>query len=135
MLFRSLRRPVEGGVLWSEDVANATAAMFSMDLPFAQHSTLHEVLSDTALLAALQLEELANRELRTLSGGQQQRALLAIAVAHPAPLVLLDEPTSALDEANAIRVVDVINSSAKTFVMATHDPRLLAIATDELVLG
>ena len=72
----------------------------------------------------------------TLSGGQQQRVAIARALA-PAPRVLLcDEPTSALDPGLAAEVVDVLRQLAAegmTMLMATHDLRLAASVSREVV--
>jgi cell division transport system ATP-binding protein len=61
---------------------------------------------------------------RELSGGQQQRLAIARALA-ARPLVLLaDEPTASLDEANADKVVELLQSisiSGTTVLVATHD--------------
>ncbi|CAB3693703.1 amino acid ABC transporter ATP-binding protein [Achromobacter pestifer] len=71
-----------------------------------------------------------------LSGGQQQRVAIARALA-PAPRVLLcDEPTSALDPGLAAEVVDVLRQLATegmTMLMATHDLRLAASVSREVV--
>jgi cystine transport system ATP-binding protein len=72
----------------------------------------------------------------TLSGGQQQRVAIARALA-PSPEVLLcDEPTSALDPGLAAEVVDVLKQLAKegmTMLMATHDLRLAASISRDVV--
>lgn len=82
----------------------------------------------TALAAALAdagAAELADRPLQSLSGGQLQRALLAMALARPAPLLLLDEPTAALDPIAAddvfARLAAIASRRDATILAATHD--------------
>ncbi len=48
-------------------------------------------------LAAVRLEDFANRQIGALSGGQQQRVFLARALAQQAKLFLLDEPFAGVD--------------------------------------
>lgn len=76
------------------------------------------------VMAQLQIDDLAQRQIGQLSGGQQQRTLLARALAQEADLLLLDEPLNAVDaETRAIiaRVLDDIKAQQKTVLIATHD--------------
>jgi lipoprotein-releasing system ATP-binding protein len=73
-----------------------------------------------------------------LSGGEAQRVAVARAlVAHP-ELVLADEPSGNLDQRSAAQLHELIASLARerrqTFVVATHNDRLAAIADRVLTL-
>lgn len=75
-------------------------------------------------LAALRLNDLADRQISELSGGQQQRALLARALVQESDLLLLDEPLNAVDvETQAVvRAAKAdLRAAGKTLVVATHD--------------
>ena len=50
-----------------------------------------------ALLAAMHLSEKANAYSRTLSGGMKRRLLVAKAMVHSPPILVLDEPTAGVD--------------------------------------
>jgi len=66
-----------------------------------------------------------------LSGGELARAAFAVALARGAPLVVVDEPTAELDRASAATLLAAIRAATAegtTFVVATHDPDVLAIA-------
>jgi ABC-type lipoprotein export system ATPase subunit len=63
-----------------------------------------------------------------LSGGELARAAFAVALARRAPLVIVDEPTAELDPDSAALVLREMRRHAATFVVATHDPDVLAIA-------
>ena len=49
------------------------------------------------LLRAVHLEDKAHAYARTLSGGMKRRLMVAKAMVHSPPVLVLDEPTSALD--------------------------------------
>ncbi len=63
-----------------------------------------------------------------LSGGQQQRVSIARAFVNQPPILLADEPTGNLDPQTSIgimKLLDRINRTSTTVVMATHDQHIV----------
>jgi putative ABC transport system ATP-binding protein len=72
---------------------------------------------------------------RELSGGEQQRAAVARALAGEPEALLADEPTSSLDAQTGQTLLEVfhrLHAEGKTVVVASHDPRVAALA-DQVV--
>ena len=80
-------------------------------------------------LAAVSLDDQADRRLGELSGGQQRRLLIARALACDPELLVLDEPTANLDRVVEGELFDILRelSSRMTVIMVSHDP---AFVTD-----
>jgi len=98
-----------------------------MGAPRAQReSRAKEVLGQVGLAG------LESRRPSRLSGGQQQRVAVARALATRPAIVLADEPTANLDSKTAEDLIalmaDLNARSGITFLIATHDTRVIAHA-------
>jgi putative ABC transport system ATP-binding protein len=84
------------------------------------------------MLAAVGLEDHAEKYPEQLSGGQKQRVAIARALATHPKLILADEPTAALDSKSGRNVVDILRRLAReqgsAILLVTHDNRILDIA-------
>ncbi|MDD3759857.1 MAG: ABC transporter ATP-binding protein [Acidithiobacillus sp.] len=75
------------------------------------------------LMAELDLTDKADTNLRALSGGMKRRVLIAQALVHQPPVVVLDEPTAGVDvelRQSLWRFVRRYNSLGHTVILTTH---------------
>jgi ATPase subunit of ABC transporter with duplicated ATPase domains len=68
-----------------------------------------------------------DQKLETLSGGQKTKVFLAGIAIHQPSLVLLDEPSNHLDLWAREKLYELIQKSISTFVVVSHDRKLLNI--------
>ena len=84
------------------------------------------------ILNEVGLTGMADRLPAELSGGQQQRVAVARAIVSQPELVLADEPTANLDSKSAAELMALFvalnTERGITFVIATHDVRVMAYA-------
>ncbi len=75
------------------------------------------------LLAAVHLTDKAEAYARTLSGGMKRRLLVAKAMVHSPPILVLDEPTAGVDielRQQLWNYVKMLNRKGVTVVLTTH---------------
>jgi ABC-2 type transport system ATP-binding protein len=76
-----------------------------------------------ALLEAVRLADKRNAYARTLSGGMKRRLLVAKAMVHTPPILVLDEPTAGVDvdlRRQLWELVSELNREGVTVVLTTH---------------
>lgn len=96
------------------EMLNVQAGMYGV--PKAERRT-------DELLAAVHLTEQADAYSRTLSGGMKRRLLVAKAMVHNPPILVLDEPTAGVDielRQHLWEYVRKLNERGTTIVLTTH---------------
>ena len=76
-----------------------------------------------AILKLVSLEKQANSYARSLSGGMKRRLLIAKAMVHRPPILVLDEPTAGVDvelRQNLWNNVKKLNEQGVTIILTTH---------------
>ena len=79
-------------------------------------------ITDT-ILRLVSLEKQANSYARSLSGGMKRRLLIAKAMVHRPPILVLDEPTAGVDvqlRQNLWSNVKALNKQGVTIILTTH---------------
>ena len=75
------------------------------------------------ILKIVSLEKQANSYARSLSGGMKRRLLIAKAMVHRPPILVLDEPTAGVDvqlRQNLWNNVKALNKQGVTIILTTH---------------
>jgi cell division transport system ATP-binding protein len=99
---------------------------FALEVIGKPRHTIKKVVPE--VLDLVGLDGKANRMPHELSGGEQQRVALARAFVNRPLVLLADEPTGNLDPDTSIeimRLLDRINRTGTTVVMATHDATIV----------
>ncbi|WP_296677290.1 ABC transporter ATP-binding protein [Novosphingobium sp.] len=129
--------------IWGFDIdehprnAKRSIGIVPQEIVFDPFFTPYEVLENTAgfygvpkaarrsleILAEVHLADKANAYARTLSGGMKRRLLIAKALVHRPPVIVLDEPTAGVDVELRRQLWDLVgelNSEGVTVVLTTH---------------
>ena len=129
--------------IWGFDIdhdqrnAKRSIGIVPQEIVFDPFFTPFEVLENTAglygiakplrrsmeLLRAVHLTDKAEAYARTLSGGMKRRLLIAKALVHQPPVLVLDEPTAGVDvelRRQLWELVEEMNAEGVTVVLTTH---------------
>jgi ABC-2 type transport system ATP-binding protein len=129
--------------IWGFDIdhdqrnAKRSIGIVPQEIVFDPFFTPFEVLENTAglygiakplrqsmeLLRAVHLTDKAEAYARTLSGGMKRRLLIAKALVHQPPVLVLDEPTAGVDvelRRQLWELVQEMNAEGVTVVLTTH---------------
>lgn len=90
-----------------------------------------------AALAAVDLEDFAERRTDTLSGGELRRVAVASLLAQEPAVFLLDEPSNHLDPAHLLGILGLFRElcgSGRTVIATLHDPTVAARFADKALL-
>ena len=75
------------------------------------------------VIEGLDLQDKANTNMRMLCGGMKRRALIAQALVHKPPVIVLDEPTAGVDvelRKKLWQFIKKLNQKGHTIVLTTH---------------
>lgn len=129
--------------IWGHDIdrdnrnAKASIGIVPQEIVFDPFFTPFEVLENTAglwgvakalrrseeLLKAVHLSDKRDAYARSLSGGMKRRLLIAKAMVHSPPILVLDEPTAGVDvelRRQLWELVSELNAQGVTVVLTTH---------------
>jgi ABC-2 type transport system ATP-binding protein len=129
-------------VMGHDTVASSVAARMQLgvvpqELVFDPFFTVRETLRNTSgyygiarnddwideILANLDLSAKADTNMRALSGGMKRRVLVAQALVHKPPVIILDEPTAGVDvelRQTLWRFIGRLNHAGHTIILTTH---------------
>ncbi|MDP4535119.1 ABC transporter ATP-binding protein [Alkalimonas collagenimarina] len=135
-----MRRKYLGFIFQNFNLLPVLNAVENVELSLYGHALSKEKMRETALnmLRQVGLLNRAYHYPRELSGGQQQRVGIARALVHQPRLVMADEPTANLDTKSATDIIELMrllsHEIGTTFLVSTHDPRLLKNMDREVTL-
>jgi ABC-2 type transport system ATP-binding protein len=95
----------------------------SLDVQAGMYGVPRRLRITDQLLAAMGLADKANAYVRSLSGGMKRRLMVAKAMVHNPPVLILDEPTAGVDVELRRQLWDYVvglNRRGVTIVLTTH---------------
>jgi len=95
----------------------------SYTLGFTVQQVIEMAGASVQVMQALELTDLAHRQVTALSGGETARVSIATAIAQDTPVLLLDEPLAAQDIHSRKRIIELLQKLAeegKTIVVVAH---------------
>jgi putative ABC transport system ATP-binding protein len=135
-----LRRETVSYIFQSFGLLPVLSAAENVGVPLRIAGTAPRVREERValMLSIVGLADHARQRPGELSGGQQQRVAIARALASRPALLLADEPTGQLDTETSKQIMRllraVVRSEGATALVATHDPTLIELADEVLLL-
>jgi ABC-type lipoprotein export system ATPase subunit len=127
-----VRREKVGFVFQSFQLLHTLNVVENVELPLLLAGDRNPRSRALERLAAVGLEELAQRMTHQLSGGQMQRVAIARALVHSPRILLADEPTGNLDSSTGSSIIhllrQVCDDQKTAILMATHSMEAAATA-------
>ena len=131
-----LRRDQVGFIFQSFNLVPTLNAYENITLPLALGGKKPNRDWVDKVVATVGLGDRLKHRPSELSGGQQQRVAVARALANEPHIIFADEPTGNLDPATGegiMQLLDAINRSGTTVVMATHDHRMVNLMRKRVI--
>ncbi len=135
-----LRRLHLGFIFQSFNLIPVLSAFENVELPLItigkNKSEREKIVIE--MLNKVGIEEFKNHKPDELSGGQRQRVAIARALVTNPAIVLADEPTANLDTNTGNKIIEIMKHMNETlhttFIISTHDPRLLSFIDRKIFL-
>ena len=97
----------------------------------------HDLQKAHEAMNAMQIADLADRQIGKLSGGQQQRVYIARALCQEADIFFLDEPFAGVDvttEEAIVSIMHELTNQGKTFLLVHHDLTTVQKYFDKVIM-
>ena len=108
-----------------------------MDIQAGMYAVEKKKIRNQEILKTLGLGEKADAYARSLSGGMKRRLMVAKAMVHNPPVLILDEPTAGVDvelRAKLWKSIKELNKKGTTIILTTHYLKEAELLCDEIAV-
>ena len=108
-----------------------------MDIQAGMYAVKKEENINSKILENLDLGDKANAYARSLSGGMKRRLMVAKAMVHRPPILILDEPTAGVDvelRSKLWESIKKLNNEGTTIILTTHYLKEAELLCDEIAV-
>jgi putative ABC transport system ATP-binding protein len=133
------RRETVGFVFQAFNLIQTFTALENVSFPMRFMNLSPRIRKERGMhfLEQVGMADRAQHKPTELSGGQQQRVAIARALVNEPTIIMADEPTGNLDTASGLAIMEILaelNSSGRTVLVVTHDPRMRPFASGVVYL-